>query len=74
MITFSTNPFFIIFQRFECFTTLMALTSFRNYNATIPQHLSNEEFEALKILSVNFNLIIRKADKGNLVVLERCLH
>ena len=52
----------------------MALTSFRNYNATIPQHLSNEEFEALKILSANFNLIIREADKGNLVVLERCLH
>ena len=25
-----------------------ALTSFRNYNANVPQHLSNEEFEALK--------------------------
>ena len=34
----------------------LALTSFRNYNANIPQHLSNEEFEALKNLSANCNL------------------
>ena len=27
-----------------------ALTSFHNYNANVPQHLSNEEFEALKSL------------------------
>ena len=46
----------------------LALTSFRNYNANIP-HLSNEEFEALKDLSANCNLIIQKADKGNSVVL-----
>ena len=45
------------------------MTSFRNYNANIPQHLSNEEFEALKNLSPNCNLIIQKADKGNSVVL-----
>ena len=30
-----------------------ALTSFRNYNANVPQHLSNEEFEALRTLSKN---------------------
>ena len=46
-----------------------ALTSFRNYNANVPQHLSNEEFEALKTLSGNFNLVIQKADKGNSVVI-----
>ena len=28
----------------------LSLTSFRNYNANIPQHLSNEEFKALKNL------------------------
>ena len=43
-------------------------TSFCNYNANIP-HLSNEEFEALKNLSANCNLIIQKADKRNSVVL-----
>ena len=46
----------------------LALTSFCNYNANIP-HLSNEEFEALKNLSANCNLIIQKADKRNSVVL-----
>ena len=35
----------------------------------IPQRLSNEEFEALKNLSANCNLIIQKVDKGNSVVL-----
>ena len=39
----------------------LALTSFL--------HLSNEEFEALKYLSANFNLVIQKADKGNSVAL-----
>ena len=29
----------------------LALRSFCNYNANIPEHLSNEEFEALKKLS-----------------------
>ena len=47
----------------------LALTSFRNYNANIPQNLSNEEFEALKNLPANCNLVIQKADKGNSVVL-----
>ena len=47
----------------------LALTSFCNYNANIPQHLSNEEFEALKNLSANCNLIIQKVDKGNSFVL-----
>ena len=46
-----------------------ALTSFRNYNANVPQHLSNEEFEALKTLSKNCNLVIQKADKDNLVAI-----
>ena len=45
----------------------LALTSFCTYNANI-SHLSNEEFEALKNLSANRNLIIQKADKGNSVV------
>ena len=35
----------------------------------IPHHLSNKEFEALKNLSANCNLITQKADKGNSVVL-----
>ena len=47
----------------------LALTPCRNYNANIPQHLSNEEFEALKNLSANCNLIIQKADQGNSVAL-----
>ena len=42
-----------------------ALTSFCNYNANVPQHLSNEEFEGLKTLSKNCNLVVQKADKGN---------
>ena len=39
--------------------------SFCNYNVNIPQHLSNEEFEALKNLSANCNLIIQKTDEDN---------
>ena len=31
--------------------------------------LSNKEFEVLKTLSKNCNLVIQKADKGNLVVI-----
>ena len=46
-----------------------ALTPFCNYNANVPQRLSNEEFEVLKTLSKNCNLVIKKADKGNLVVI-----
>ena len=47
-----------------------SLTSFRYYNANVPQHLSNEEFEALKTLkSKNCNLVIHKEDKNNSVVI-----
>ena len=46
-----------------------ALMPFCNYNANVPQRLSNEEFEVLKTLSKNCNLVIKKADKGNLVVI-----
>ena len=47
------------------------MTSFRNYNANIPQHLSSEESEALKNLSANCNLIIQKVNKGNSVALVK---
>ena len=47
----------------------LALTSFRNYNANISQHLSTEKFEALKNFSANCNLVTRKGDKGNSVAL-----
>ena len=46
------------------------LTSFRNYNATVPQRLSNEEFEGLKILSKNCNLVIQKAS-NSVVIAEK---
>ena len=46
-----------------------ALTCFRNYNANVSQHISNEEFGALRTLSKNCNLVIQKADKDNLVVI-----
>ena len=46
-----------------------ASTSFRNYDANIPQYLSHKEFEALKTLSKNCNLVIQKADKGNSVLI-----
>ena len=46
-----------------------ALSSFRFYNANIPQNLSDEELEALEKLSKNNNLVVPKADKGNSVVL-----
>ena len=48
---------------------ITSLTSFCNYNANVPQHLSNEEFEALRTLSGNCNLVIQKADKGNSIVI-----
>ena len=46
-----------------------ALSSFRFYNANIPQNLSDEELEALEKLSKDNNLVVQKADKGNSVVL-----
>ena len=46
--------------------------SFCNYNANVPQHLSNQEFAALKTLSKNCNLVIQKVDKCNsLVMVEK---
>ena len=46
-----------------------ALTSFCNYNANVLQHLYNEEFEVLRTLSKNCNLVIQKADKSSSVVM-----
>ena len=49
-----------------------ALTNFRNYNSNVPQHLSNEEFEALKTLSKNCDLLRQRAYKNNsLVIAEK---
>ena len=46
--------------------------SFLNYNANVPQYLSNEEFEALKTLSKNCNLVILKADtSSSFVIVEK---
>ena len=46
-----------------------ALSSFRFYNANVPQNLSEEELEALDRLFKNKNLVVQKADKSNSVVL-----
>ena len=46
-----------------------ALSSFRFYNAKIPQNLSDEELEALEKLSKGNNLVVQKVDQGNSVVL-----
>ena len=46
-----------------------AFTFFRNYNDNVSQHLSNNEFDALKNLSNNCNLVIQKAYKGDSVVI-----
>ena len=48
----------------------LALTFFCNNNANI-SHVSTEEFEALKNLSKNYNLVIQKADKSNSVFLVK---
>ena len=45
-----------------------ALSSYRNYNNNVPQHLSNEEFPALQNLRKTKNIVIQKSDKGNSVV------
>ena len=47
----------------------VALTSFRNYNENVPEHLSNRESDALKNLSNNCNLVIQKTERGNSVVI-----
>ena len=46
-----------------------ALSSYRNYNNNVPQHLSKEEFVALQNLCKNKNIVIQKSDKGNSVVI-----
>ena len=46
-----------------------ALSSFRFYNANVPQHLSDEELEALNRLSKNKNLVVQKVENGNSLVL-----
>ena len=46
-----------------------ALSSSRNYNNNVPQHLSKEEFVALQNLCKNKNIVIQKSDKGNSVVI-----
>ena len=48
----------------------MALSSLRYFNLNVPQHLSDNEFQALKNLSrLKKEVIIQKSDKGNSVVL-----
>ena len=47
----------------------VGLSSFRFYNANVPQNLFDEELEALYWLSKNKNLVVQKADKGDSVVL-----
>ena len=48
----------------------IALSFFRSYN-NVPQHLSKEEFDALKNLR-NKQIVIEKSDKGNsIVVVDR---
>ena len=45
------------------------LSSYRNYNKNVPQHLSKEEFLALQNLRKNKNIVVQKFDKGNSVVI-----
>ena len=48
----------------------VALSSLRCFNLNVPQHLSDNEFQALKNLSrLKKEVIIQKSDKGNSVVL-----
>ena len=48
----------------------IALTSFRNFGRNqTPNNLTNEEFQALKKLAANKDIIIQKSDKGNSVVI-----
>ena len=46
-----------------------ALSSYRNYNKNVPQHLSKEEFLTLQNLRKNKNIVVQKFDKGNSVVI-----
>ena len=47
----------------------IALTSYQNFSSDWdpPENLTPAEFEALKRLTKNKNIIIKKADKGNIV-------
>ena len=45
-----------------------ALSSYRNYNNNVLQHLSKEEFLVLQNLRKNENMVIQKSDKGNSAV------
>ena len=47
----------------------VALSTYRNYNNNVPQHLSKEEFLALQNLRKNKNIVIQKSDKGNSAVM-----
>ena len=48
-----------------------ALTSYQNFSSDRdrPENLTSSEFEALKPLSKNKDIVIQKADKGNTVVI-----
>ena len=53
-------------------TKEVALSSYRNYDNNVPQHLSKQEFLALQNLRKNKNIGIQKSDKGNsLVVVDK---
>ena len=49
----------------------IALTSFREYHSStnVPKNLTKAEFNAMKKLANNNDLIIQKADKGNCIVI-----
>ena len=49
-------------------TKEVALSSYRNYDNNVPQHLSKQEFLALQNLRKNKNIGIQKSDKGNSAV------
>ena len=45
------------------------LSSHRNYNNNVPQHLSKEKSLALQNLRKSKNIVTQKSDKGNSVVI-----
>ena len=47
----------------------ITLSSFRIYNDNVPQHLSKGEFDALKSLFQNKQIVFQKTDKGNSIVI-----
>ena len=44
-------------------------SSYRNYHNNVPQHFFKEEFLALQNLRRNKDIVIKKSDKGNPVVI-----